>query len=170
MRDSGLLHALLALEDRAALERHPKCGPDLDEIRGGASASILSELKRLLSISDLELVAIVGIPRQTMLRRLKQGRLNRHESDRVARPTSVYNGALEFFDWSRESAVRWLKHPILRCVGKRPWSIRTRRWGVGGAGGFPSPRPRHPLERPVRVWRLARTQLAAVRHLHDPHR
>ena len=26
MRDSGLLHALLALEDPAALERHPKCG------------------------------------------------------------------------------------------------------------------------------------------------
>ncbi len=26
VRDSGLLHALLALENRAALDRHPKCG------------------------------------------------------------------------------------------------------------------------------------------------
>lgn len=94
--------------------------PDLEEIRGGASANILSELKRLLSISDLELVAVVGIPRQTMLRRLKQGRLTRHESDRAARLARVYNATLEFFDYKHESAVHWLKHRNPALDGETP--------------------------------------------------
>lgn len=107
------------METRAA-QAQPLSVPDLAEIRGGASASILSELKRLLSISDLELVAVVGIPRQTMLRRLKQGRLTRHESDRAARLARVYNAALEFFDYNHESAVQWLKHSNPALGGETP--------------------------------------------------
>lgn len=94
--------------------------PDLEQIRGGASANILADLKRLLQVSDLELVAIVGIPRQTMLRRLKQGRLTRHESDRAARLARVYNATLEFFDYNHESAVRWLKHANPALRGETP--------------------------------------------------
>ena len=98
----------------------PLSVPDLEEIRGGASASILSELKRLLQVSDLELVAVVGIPRQTMIRRLKQGRLTRHESDRAARLARVYNAALEFFDYNHDSAVLWLKHRNPALAGETP--------------------------------------------------
>ena len=94
--------------------------PDFEEIRGGAPANILADLKRLLSISDLELVAVVGIPRQTMLRRLRQGRLTRHESDRAARLARVYNAALEFFDYNHDSAVRWLKHSNPALRGETP--------------------------------------------------
>lgn len=103
-----------------ATRAEPLSVPDLEQIRGGASANILADLKRLLSISDLELVAVVGIPRQTMLRRLRQGRLNRHESDRAARLARVYNGALEFFDYNSESAVRWLKHANPALRGETP--------------------------------------------------
>jgi len=107
------------METRAA-QAEPLSVPDLEQIRGGASAHILADLKRLLSISDLELVAIVGIPRQTMLRRLKQGRLTRHEGDRAARLARVYNAALEFFDYNHESAVRWLKHRNPALAGETP--------------------------------------------------
>ena len=101
-------------------EARPLSLPDLEQIRGGASASILSELKQRLAISDLELVAVVGIPRQTLLRRVKQGRLNRHESDRAARLARVYNAALEFYDYQHESAVGWLKHPNPALGGETP--------------------------------------------------
>ena len=101
-------------------EARPLSLPDLEQIRGGASASILSELKQRLAISDLELVAVVGIPRQTLLRRVKQGQLNRHESDRAARLARVYNAALEFYDYQHESAVGWLKHPNPALGGETP--------------------------------------------------
>ena len=106
--------------ENEAPRAEPLSVPDLEQIRGGASANILADLKRLLSISDLELVAIVGIPRQTMLRRLKQGRLRRHESDRAARLARVYNAALEFFDYNHESAIRWLKHGNPALGGETP--------------------------------------------------
>lgn len=106
--------------ENEAPRAEPLSIPDLEQIRGGASANILSELKRLLSISDLELVAVVGIPRQTMLRRLKQGRLTRHESDRAARLARVCNATLELFDYNHESAVRWLKHANPALGGETP--------------------------------------------------
>ena len=101
-------------------EIQPLSLPDLEQIRGGASTSILSELKQRLGISDLELVAVVGIPRQTLLRRLKQGRLTRHESDRAARLARVYNAALEFYDYRHDATVRWLKHPNPALQGETP--------------------------------------------------
>ena len=55
-----------------------------------------------------------------MLRRLKQGRLTRHESDRAARLARVYNAALEFFDYSHDSAVCWLKHRNPALAGETP--------------------------------------------------
>ena len=82
--------------DARATQAEPLSVPDLEPIRGGASAHILADLKRQLQVSDLELGAVVGIPRQTMLRRLKQGRLTRHESDRAARLARVYNAALSW--------------------------------------------------------------------------
>lgn len=106
--------------ENEAPRAEPLSVPDLEQIRGGASANILADLKRLLQVSDLELVAIVGIPRQTIFRRLKQGRLTRHESDRAARLARVYNATLEFFDYNHESAVRWLKHANPALRGETP--------------------------------------------------
>lgn len=106
--------------ENEAPRAEPLSVPDLEQIRGGASANILADLKRLLQVSDLELVAIVGIPRQTIFRRLKQGRLTRHESDRAARLARVYNAALEFFDYNHASAVRWLKHRNPALAGETP--------------------------------------------------
>lgn len=106
--------------ENEAPRAEPLSVPDLEQIRGGASANILADLKRLLSISDLELVAVVGIPRQTIFRRLKQGRLTQHESDRAARLARVYNATLEFFDYNHESAVHWLKHRNPALAGETP--------------------------------------------------
>jgi putative toxin-antitoxin system antitoxin component (TIGR02293 family) len=94
--------------------------PEMAAIRGGSCpASILRELKAALDVSDLELAAVVGIPRQTMLRRLKAGTLKRHEADRVVAVAKAYNKALEFFG-KHETAVQWMKLPNPGLDGESP--------------------------------------------------
>ena len=95
--------------------------PDLEEIRGGScSAGLLRELKAALEVSDIELAGIVGIPRQTMLRRLSNGTLKRHEADRVVAVAKAYNKALEFFEYKHEAALRWMKRPNIGLDGETP--------------------------------------------------
>ncbi len=94
--------------------------PTLEEIRGGASAELLADLKGTLGLSDSALSRTVGIPRQTMLRRLSQGTLSRHEGDRAALVARVVNTAIEYFDGDRQSAVEWLKSPAPAFDGETP--------------------------------------------------
>ena len=95
--------------------------PALAEIRGGScSAGLLRELKAALEVSDIELAGIVGIPRQTMLRRLRNGTLKRHEADRVVAVAKAYNKALDFFEHRHEAALRWMKRPNIGLGGETP--------------------------------------------------
>ncbi len=95
--------------------------PDMEAIRGGACpAGMLRELKVALGVSDTELAGIVGIPRQTMLRRLRTGALKRHEADRVAAVARAYNKALDFFDDRHDAAIGWMKRPNIGLDGDTP--------------------------------------------------
>ncbi len=95
--------------------------PALEEIRGGScSAGLLRELKAALEVPDVELAGIVGIPRQTMLRRLRNGTLKRHEADRVVAVAKAYNKALDFFEYKHEAALRWMKRPNIGLGGETP--------------------------------------------------
>ena len=95
--------------------------PDLETIRGGScSAGLVRELKAALEVSDMELAGLVGIPRQTMRRRLRQGALKRHEADRVVAVAKAYNKALDFFENNHESALQWMKLPNPGLDGETP--------------------------------------------------
>ena len=95
--------------------------PDLEEIRGGScSTGLLRELKAALEVSDIELAGIVGIPRQTMLRRQQSGKLKRHEADRAVAVAKAYNKALDFFDYKHKAAVGWMKRPNIGLDGETP--------------------------------------------------
>lgn len=95
--------------------------PELEKIRGGSCpAGLLRDVKAAVEVSDIELAGIVGIPRQTMLRRLKAGTLKSHEADRVAALAKAYNKALDFFDYKHEAAVRWMKRPNVGLDGETP--------------------------------------------------
>lgn len=95
--------------------------PDLETIRGGScSAGLLRELKSALEVSDVELAGLVGVPRQTMRRRLRQGTLKRHEADRVVAVAKAYNKALDFFENNHESAIQWMKLPNPGLDGETP--------------------------------------------------
>ena len=68
---------------------------------------------------------LVGIARQTMVRRKSQGVLRRDEGDRApagppAMVAKVFNMALSYFDGNREHTLEWLKHPSPALAGETP--------------------------------------------------
>ena len=94
--------------------------PTLAEIRAGLSASFLDCLKDALDVTEAQLASVVGIPRQTLVRRRVQGVLRRDEGDRAATVAKVFNRALSYFDGNREHALDWLKHPQPAFAGETP--------------------------------------------------
>ena len=94
--------------------------PTLAEIRAGLPASFLDRLKDTLDVTETQLASVVGIPRQTLVRRRLRGVLRRDEGDRAARVARVFNIALSYFDGNREHAVDWLKHPNPALAGETP--------------------------------------------------
>lgn len=94
--------------------------PTLAEIRAGLPASFLDRLKDTLDVTETQLASVVGIPRQTLVRRRLRGVLRRDEGDRAARVARVFNMALSYFDGNREHALDWLKHPNAALGGETP--------------------------------------------------
>ena len=94
--------------------------PTLSEIRNGLSASFLDHLKDTLDVTEAQLAGVVGIARQTLVRRKSQGVLRRDEGDRAAVVAKVFNMALAYFDGNREHALEWLKHPSPALAGETP--------------------------------------------------
>ena len=94
--------------------------PTLAEIRAGLPAGFLDRLKDTLEVTEAQLAPVVGIPRQTLVRRRVRGVLRRDEGDRAATVARVFNTALSYFDGSRELALDWLKHPNPALAGETP--------------------------------------------------
>ena len=94
--------------------------PTLAEIRAGLPASFLDRLKDTLDVTETQLASVVGIPRQTLVRRRLRGVLRRDEGDRAARVARVFDMALSYFDGNREHALDWLKHPNPALAGETP--------------------------------------------------
>ncbi len=94
--------------------------PTLAEVRAGLPASFLDRLKDTLDVTEAQLAGVVGIPRQTLVRRRLRGVLRRDEGDRAATVARVFNAALAYFEGDREHAVDWLKHPNPALGGETP--------------------------------------------------
>ena len=94
--------------------------PTLAEVRSGLSASFLDTLKDALDVSETQLADMVGTARQTLVRRKSQGVLRRDEGDRAAVVAKVFNRAVAYFDFDRDDAIEWLKHPNPALAGETP--------------------------------------------------
>lgn len=94
--------------------------PTLAEIRSGLPTSFLDSLKDALEMTETQLADVVGIARQTLVRRKKQGVLRRDEGDRAATIARMFDMALSYFDGNREHALDWLKHPNPALAGETP--------------------------------------------------
>lgn len=64
------------------------------------------------------ILSVIDLPRRTLTRRKREGRLQPAESDRLLRASRLFGQALELFDGDRDAAAGWLT---------------TRQTGLGGA-------------------------------------
>ena len=88
-------------------------------LREGVNASLYQTLRELLAISDRQLSRIVRIAPRTLKRRLKHGRLEPDESERVARVGRLLLRAVEVFE-DVEKARRWLRKPQVALGDETP--------------------------------------------------
>src|SRR2546428_6327368 len=95
--------------------------PDLlRHVRNGLPYKSFERFLRNLSLPADQAMEFIDIPRRTMVRRKREGRLQPDESDRLLRASRVFARALELFDGDREAAVHWLTSPIVALGGARP--------------------------------------------------
>ena len=94
--------------------------PTLADVRNGLPTRFLDSLKDALEMTETQLAATVGIARQTLVRRRRQGVLRRDEGDRAAMIARMFNMALSYFDGNREHALDWLKYPNPALAGETP--------------------------------------------------
>ena len=94
--------------------------PTLAEVRAGLPTSFLDHLKDTLDVTEAQLAGLVGIPRQTLVRRRLRGVLRRDEGDRAATVARVFNATLAYFEGNRDHALDWLKHPNPALAGETP--------------------------------------------------
>jgi putative toxin-antitoxin system antitoxin component (TIGR02293 family) len=92
---------------------------DLREaIREGFPQTVVEELMRAAGITLKELAASVDLSARSLQRRRREGRLARHESDRLYRLARIVALAKQYLG-DEEIAIRWLKRPN-RALGGRP--------------------------------------------------
>lgn len=88
-------------------------------LKRGFPASAFDRLRDRLRVSDNELSRIVQIPKRTLNRRRRDGRLQTGESERVLRIARVYDKVLDVFE-NEAAAVSWLKKPVRGLGGHIP--------------------------------------------------
>jgi putative toxin-antitoxin system antitoxin component (TIGR02293 family) len=86
-------------------------------LKEGLPAVSFDKLRECLNISDHKLSQIIQIPKRTMDRRRREGKLRQDESERVFRLASVYSKAREVFE-NNKDAEKWLKTPA-RGLGRK---------------------------------------------------
>ncbi len=102
---------------------HELSALDLDEkirrIKKGLPATSFERLQRKLGVSREHLARVVRIAPRTLARRLREGRLNTDESERLVRIGRVYRAAVRLLG-SKKEAGAWMTEPNRALGGKLP--------------------------------------------------
>lgn len=87
----------------------------IQSIRHGFSSAAITVLMDELKMSQRDIGDILMIAPATLTRRIKSGRLEADESDRVARIAILKERALELMNGDNDAAINWLRAslPIL---------------------------------------------------------
>lgn len=91
-----------------------------DALREGLPYAVFDHMANALDINRSTLAEHLGIAPATLQRRLKAGRFNVEEGDRLFRLASIYAAALELFEGHTEAVQRWLIHPVAGLDQRRP--------------------------------------------------
>lgn len=88
-----------------------------DRVRAGLPYAALEALMAAFALDRREVEAALELPSRTMIRRKKEARLRKDESDRLVRLANVAAKATDVLG-EREKAARWL-HRQNRALGSR---------------------------------------------------
>jgi putative toxin-antitoxin system antitoxin component (TIGR02293 family) len=102
----------------------------LRAVERGLSYSAVERFRRNTALPVERILALVGIPRRTLTRRKREGRLLPDESDRLLRATRLFGRALQLFEGNRDAAVEWLTTRQRALGGAVPIDVATREVGA----------------------------------------
>lgn len=92
----------------------------INELDEGFSYHAFEQLQGELGTSIAELGALLQIPRRTLSRRKRDGRLPPDESERLLRFSRVLYTSIELFEGDREVALKWLRSQNRALGGETP--------------------------------------------------
>lgn len=91
-------------------------------IRHGIPAAAFESLLQVISISQADLAAALGIPERTLARRKREGLFNSEESAKLVRLARVIERAEGVFE-NLDAAIDWLKSPNAALKRITPLSL-----------------------------------------------
>jgi|SRR5712692_8113428 len=80
----------------------------LRAVKKGLSYRAFERFCRNASLSFERTIDLIDVPRRTMTRRKREGRLLPDESDRLLRASRLFGKTLELFEGDRDAATEWL--------------------------------------------------------------
>jgi len=102
----------------------------IDLVRKGIPASAIDSVIQLVNVRQIELSRALDIPERTLVRRKKEGVLNREESGKLLRLARVIERAAEVFE-DGPAALDWIKSSNASLGGATPLSMLDTDLGAG---------------------------------------
>jgi putative toxin-antitoxin system antitoxin component (TIGR02293 family) len=118
------LHAVVEeLGGEPVIGRSLRTETDLQAaIREGFPQTVVEEVMHAAGITLKELAASLDLSARSLQRRRREGRLARHESDRLYRLARTVALAKHYLG-NEETALRWLKRPNRALGGRTPLEL-----------------------------------------------
>lgn len=82
-----------------------------NRLRRGLPFSALERLRNFSGLSREAIATVAQVPRRTLARRKKQGKLTSPESERLFRLAVVFEKAVDLFEGDVDAARQWLTSP-----------------------------------------------------------
>ncbi|HEY6044895.1 MAG TPA: antitoxin Xre/MbcA/ParS toxin-binding domain-containing protein [Nitrosospira sp.] len=113
------------------LHAHPRSVPEwIDLVREGIPAPAIDAVIQFVNVRQIELSRALDIPERTLVRRKKEGLLNREESGKLLRLARIVERAAEVFE-DGQAALDWMKSPNASLGGVTPLSMLDTDLGAG---------------------------------------
>ena len=100
--------------------RQPRTVDLIRAVERGFPITRLAHFQKVSGLSLARIAQCAGIPRRTISRRQREGRLDAAESERLLRLSRTFELAVELFDGDIEAARHWLERPQRALGGERP--------------------------------------------------
>ena len=104
---------------RVVRERAATYTAVVERVRAGLPYAALEAVAARYEIPEETVIRLLHLPRRTLARRKKDGRLRPNESDRLLRLARIVATAEDVLE-DRDKAVAWLQRPNRALGGRRP--------------------------------------------------